>query len=328
MNDPIEKLLEAAVRGATQAAYVTRRVQAEDTLRDDAITKSGDEPVTVADFASQALVLRTVRAAFPQVRVVSEEASASLRETADPRVLQRVRALVSDALGEVVGEEDLCAWIDHEGDPGGEIAITLDPIDGTKGFLRREHYAIAIGILRQGAAVGGVLVCPKLPQSGGEVEGTTFTAIAGAGAYERPLGGGEARRIAASTTTDPRTVRVLASVEASHGDPKLVDDLIAELGLGEKVRIDSQVKYAVLARGDAEIYLRPRSKPSYRDHVWDHVAGAVIAAEAGARVSDVDGKPLDFSVGSRLENNRGVLATHGPLHDQVVQTLARLEAAS
>lgn len=323
MNDPIETLIEAALRGATLAAHVTRRVQAEDTLRADALAKAGDEPVTVADYASQALVLRTLRSAFPRVRVISEEASSSLRQGENARVLPRVRALVSDALGEVVTEDDLCAWIDHEGDSDHEIAVTLDPIDGTKGFLRREHYAIAIGVLRRGIAVGGVLVCPKLSRGDPDGEGLAFTAIEGGGAWELPIGGTESRRITASTMTNPAEVRVLASVESSHGDPKLVDDLIAALGLGEKVRIDSQVKYAVLARGDAEIYLRPRSKPSYRDHVWDHAAGVVIATEAGAKVTDVDGKALDFTAGSRLEHNRGVLATHGPLHDLVVATLAR-----
>lgn len=323
MNDSLESLLECAIRGATLAAHVTRRVQSEDTLVADAVEKAGNEPVTVADYASQALVLHTLRLHFPNVRIVSEEASSSLRANTGTRVLQRVRALVSDAIGEIVSESEVCDWIDHAGDPSSELAIALDPIDGTKGFLRREQYAIAVGILERGEAVGGVLVCPRLKSHDGEREGVVFTALRGAGAFERTLGENDPFRIKTSSTTRASEVRVLASVEASHGDPRLVDDLIQTLGLGEKVRIDSQVKYGVLARGGAEVYLRPRSTPSYRDHIWDHVAGVVIAAEAGARVTDIDGKVLDFSLGGRLENNRGVLATHGPMHDAIVAALAR-----
>jgi 3'(2'), 5'-bisphosphate nucleotidase len=323
MNESLESVLEVVRRGAILAAAVTRRVQAEDTL--SALAKGHDDPVTVADYASQALVLREVSSAFPRIAIISEEASEHLRAQQSASVLERTRSLVSEAIGESITHDRLCSWIDHSGDPTHELALTIDPIDGTKGFLRRQHYAIAIGIVRRGRPIGGVLVCPRLAAPGG-AEGVVLTALAGGGAFEGPIDGGATRRIRVNAGSDPAAARVLASVEASHGDPKLVDDLIATLGLGDKVRIDSQVKYAVLARGEAEIYFRPRSKPSYRDHVWDHAGGVAIAIEAGATVTDQDGKALDFGRGSRLEDNRGVLATHGPLHDSIVATLARLEA--
>ena len=121
---------------------------------------------------------------------------------------------------------------------------------------------------------------------------------------------------------------MLGSVESSHGDPKLLVAVAEELGLGGGVvRVDSQVKYAVLARGDAEIYFRPRSKPDWRENAWDHVAGVAIAAEAGARSSDQDGKALDFSKGPTLVDNRGVLTTNGAIHDAVVDAIKRCEAA-
>ncbi len=73
-----------------------------------------------------------------------------------------------------------------------------------------------------------------------------------------------------------------------------------------------------MARGDAEIYLRLPTKPGYVERIWDHAAGFMVVSEAGGRVSDVRGAPLDFSKGRGLEANRGVIATHGPLHDEVV----------
>lgn len=334
----LEFVIDTAYSGACRAAQVTQRVQSGQNLRSGASAKAGDEPVTIADYASQALILREIQRSCKNVRIISEEASSHLRAQTSDTLLEQVRELVADALRIEVTRDQLCEWIDYVGDEHASIALTIDPIDGTKGFLRGEQYAIAIGVLREGEPVGGVLVCPKLsfpgpnyPDPSGDPDfrdggGTTFVAQIGKGAYQQPQRG-QVYRIRANPTTDPKHVRVLASVEASHGDPKLVDDLIADLGLGGgKVRVDSQVKYGILARGEAEIYLRPRSKPTWRDHVWDHVAGVVIAKEAGARVTDMDGKELDFRAGRRLENNRGVLATHGPMHDRIVEALAHLES--
>jgi HAL2 family 3'(2'),5'-bisphosphate nucleotidase len=314
----VDGLLAAALEGAVLAATVTRKVQAEDTL--SSLSKAGDEPVTVADYAAQAVILRAIAAFDPRPRIVSEEASEHLREKQSRAVLERARELVGDAIGEPLDHERLCRFIDHEGDERCRIAVTIDPIDGTKGFLRREQYAIAIGVLDGGEPIGGVLVCPNLPSKHvADRVGVIFVAQRGGGAFERPLDGGELRRIAVAKERGAEQVR--------HGDPRLVDDLIEELGLrGGEVRYDSQVKYGVLARGDAEIYLRPRSKPTWRDHVWDHAGGVLVASEAGARISDQEGHALDFATGRRLENNRGVLASHGPLHDAIVAALARIES--
>jgi 3'(2'), 5'-bisphosphate nucleotidase len=84
--------------------------------------------------------------------------------------------------------------------------------------------------------------------------------------------------------------------------------------------MDSQAKYAVLARGDASLYLRLPSPatPDYRERIWDHAAGSIIIEEAGGRVTDAYGSDLDFSQGSRLEKNRGIVATNGLLHDAVL----------
>jgi 3'(2'), 5'-bisphosphate nucleotidase len=99
------------------------------------------------------------------------------------------------------------------------------------------------------------------------------------------------------------------------------------LGLsGDVVRMDSQAKYAAVARGQAEIYLRspnPRT-PDYRECIWDHAAGWLVVEEAGGTVTDVYGRALDWTHGRRLAQNIGVLATNGILHETVLQALASL----
>jgi 3'(2'), 5'-bisphosphate nucleotidase len=92
--------------------------------------------------------------------------------------------------------------------------------------------------------------------------------------------------------------------------------------------MDSQAKYAVLAAGYGEIYLRLLSpkQPDYREKIWDQAAGSLIVEEAGGRVTDLQGQPLDFSRGRTLANNRGVLATNGRLHEAAMQGLKAIQA--
>ena len=88
--------------------------------------------------------------------------------------------------------------------------------------------------------------------------------------------------------------------------------------------MDSQAKYGAVARGDAVLYLRlpsPKS-PSYREKIWDHAAGSLIVEEAGGRVTDMHGQPLDFASGHKMERNRGVIVSNGLLHAAVIETLA------
>jgi 3'(2'), 5'-bisphosphate nucleotidase len=89
------------------------------------------------------------------------------------------------------------------------------------------------------------------------------------------------------------------------------------------LRIDSQCKYAVLARGDVSVYLRLPTLADYEEKNWDHAAGWIIVKEAGGEVSDVRGQPLDFSLGRTLRRNKGVVATNGKLHPQVIAAVQR-----
>lgn len=114
------------------------------------------------------------------------------------------------------------------------------------------------------------------------------------------------------------------SYESSHTDHGSHQRIVSHLKMARPpVRMDSQAKYAVLARGDTSIYLRlpsPRS-PDYRERIWDHAAGSIIIEEAGGKVTDVCGRPLDFSQGRKLLMNQGIVATNGRLHDLVLHAV-------
>jgi 3'(2'), 5'-bisphosphate nucleotidase len=225
------------------------------------------------------------------------------------------------------GSQDVCDWIDRGGsEPEGRF-WTLDPIDGTKGFLRGEQYAVALALVEQGQVQVGALACPNLPfdlsQEDGP-RGVIFMAERGRGAEMVPMDGGEPRRIHVSSLADAAAARFVESVESGHADHDAHQALARALGITRpSLRLDSQAKYGVVARGDAAIYLRlpsPRT-PDYRERIWDHAAGALIVQEAGGCVTDAFGRELDFGQGRQLANNRGVVVSNGQLHAGILEAL-------
>ncbi len=136
---------------------------------------------------------------------------------------------------------------------------------------------------------------------------------------QRPLDGQESDAARVDSVTDPAEAVVCESVVAAHAAHSVQAGIASRLGItAPPYRIDSQCKYAVVARGEASIYLRLPRDTSYREKVWDHAAGSLVLEEAGGRVSDLDGQPLDFSKGRLLGNHHGIVCTNGAIHDQVL----------
>jgi 3'(2'), 5'-bisphosphate nucleotidase len=321
---------EVAVEAVREAARLCRAVGAE--ISPEVLAKKDKSPVTVADFGSQALIARALGDAFPDDPIIAEEDSAELREPGSvailDQVLRHVRAIRegSDAIetAATLDAGEVCRWIDRGGTSAySDRFWTLDPIDGTKGFLRGEQYAVALALVLHGEVVVAALACPGLD--------AVFYAVRGEGAFVVPMEAeaeGEHRPpvpIRVSDRDDPAAVRFCESVESghsAHGDAASVAD---RLGItAAPLRMDSQAKYAVVARGEADIYLRLPTRADYREKIWDHAAGALIVAEAGGTVTDIHGEPLEFRHGRELVANRGVIVTNGRLHDQVLEAIRGL----
>ncbi len=314
-----------AIEAVLQACHLCSNIQ--HTLIDaHKIAKSDASPVTVADFGSQALIISHVLQIFPEDPVVSEEEASVLRQDDQASLKETVINLVNEATPHL-GEEQILDAIDYGAKPCNftQRYWTLDPIDGTKGFLRGDQYAVALALVENGQPVLGVLGCPNLaiddkrPEKG---EGCLFVAVKGQGAFMRPLDENAEKPIQVGPVAQSEQAKFCDSVEsahASHDDHVKIAEL---LGItNPSYRIDSQCKYAVVARGKASIYLR---LTNYHSWIWDHAAGAVIVEEAGGKVTDMYGKPLDFSLGRKLLNNSGVIATNGTLHDAVIDAVSRI----
>ncbi len=327
--------LPAAELAVARASAVCRAVQrALDNVR--AITKDDKSPVTVADYASQAVVAHTLRERLGDVVLVGEESSSFLRDPAHAPHLAAAVEAARTSWPEVTPQALLEA-IDRGSTrevPASRTFWTLDPVDGTKGFLRGQQYAVALALLERGTPVLGVLGCPNLPAGENarfdkpDPRGTILSAMRGRGTTERPCTPGPAGT-PAPVRHAPRPpgspVRACESAESAHSDHSSVTAITNALGpAGEPARLDSQCKYAVVARGQADIYLRMPSKKLYFEKIWDHAAGALVAEEAGCVVSDARGRPLDFTRGTELTENRGVVVAPPAIHRRAVEAIAGL----
>ncbi len=318
---------QIAIEAVAEACRLCSDIQHQ--LTDDhKLAKSDASPVTIADFGSQALVVSQLRRAFPNVPIVGEEEASVLRQAEQAPLRKEILKLMNTIEPDCT-EEEMLEAIDYGAKPCDFTARywTLDPIDGTKGFLRGEQYAVALALVEEGVPVLGVLGCPNLPvydNTPDKGEGVLFIGVNGEGTVMRPLKGGEEKTVRAAQISDPAQARFCDSVEAAHASHDQHAKIADILGITTpSYRIDSQCKYAVVARGDASIYLR-LTKKNYRSWIWDHAAGVIVVQEAGGKVTDIHGKALDFSSGRKLVENTGVIATNGLLHDAVIEAIQQV----
>lgn len=319
MTHAYQNELTIALEAVRMASKICQSVQSGITPA--ALEKKDRSPVTIADFASQAVVCRGIRAAYPDP-IIGEEGSAELRTEEGAEFLQRVVNEVN-AVGIEGSGEEVCDWIDHgSAKDYSDRFWTLDPIDGTKGFLRGEQYAVALALIVGGKIDLGLVACPNLTDPNSGEKGTICVAVRDHGAWTVPLSGGDNTPAKVTTTTDSSAARFCESVESGHSSHGHSAQIAEILGItADSVRLDSQAKYAVVGRGEADIYLRLPTRPGYREKIWDHAGGVLFCEEAGATVTDVTGKPLDFTHGFELAENRGVVVTNGPLHDAVIAAI-------
>ncbi len=198
---------------------------------------------------------------------------------ADREAEQAIKAILGRAcpdhgfLGEEFGEEG-----------PKERRFIIDPIDGTKNFIRRVPiWAVLIGLEEAGEITAGVMLNPAL--------GEMFWARRGDGAWS------EGRRLRVSDYDRLDEATLL------HSDLHLM----REAGFWDPLmRLDG---YGLVAAGKAEIYVETDLKP------WDAAPVKILVEEAGGRLTDFSGRPTIYG-GS-------VLATNGRLHEQALALLRR-----
>ncbi len=322
----LKKELSTAITIVEKACDLCSVVQAN-LVCDETAEKKDRSPVTVADLGAQAIVINGLKKAFPDVSITAEEDASEISDPLKSRTLKHLEPYLPGVTGEEI--TNIISQGRYKG--GKERSFwTLDPVDGTKGFLRKEQYAVALALIENGEVSLGVLGCPNLSINSFESEeavGTIFYAVKDRGAYMKLVGSDNQERINVSQVAIASDTRVCESVEtghSSHNDSARVAELL-KLNRAP-IRMDSQCKYGVLARGEASIYLRLPTRKGYREKIWDHAAGYMIVKESGGEVTDCYGKKLDFSLGRTLDSNTGIIGSNGKIHNELVEAVGKVIA--
>ncbi|KAF7302499.1 3'(2'),5'-bisphosphate nucleotidase [Mycena chlorophos] len=309
-------------------------------VKNETLTKGDKSPVTVGDYAAQALISSMLARGFPDDPIVGEEDAKDLRVEEGRALRERIVELANEAIVAPLVEGDDGAWgigpgqakttaelldaIDrgnHEGGRTGRM-WTIDPIDGTKGFLRGEQYAVCVSLLVDAQVQLGIIGCPNLPLDMSNPDGprgSIFVAVRGQGCYQLPITGPQTETRVTMPAFTPSTLNTLESVEAAHSSHSTTETISNVLGITKPpLRMDSQAKYGCLARGDGGLYLRMPTGVGYREKIWDHAPGSLLVEEAGGIVTDSRGQPLDFGLGRTLGENFGVIAAGKEVHSAVL----------
>ena len=315
--------MQAMLHAIRQAAALCRLVQAQYLSAN--VKSAGDqrEPVTIADYGSQAIICRALKTHFTADAVVAEESAAQFTQLVPAEQRAQILKLLTRALRQPVSESQLLSWLDFGADRVAARTWVIDPIDGTKGFLARRHYAIACGLLQDSQPVEGIVAAPGYKDG----EGALFYTREGK-AFRAPLEQGDGEPVTVSSRSRPQDIIAAQSFERAHASKSRMARARELAGLGgvRILELDSMEKYALVACGDADLYMRlPRAGSQYAHKIWDHAAGVALAQAAGGKVTDLDGAPLDFSQGESLPNT-GMIISNGALHDRVVEAVGRVMA--
>ncbi|KAL3850765.1 hypothetical protein ACJIZ3_012647 [Penstemon smallii] len=328
------------------------------TNSDQVKSKDDDSLVTVADWSVQATICWMLTEAFgsQNISIVAEEDVQTLIKPESSALLEMVLTSVNECLAEAprfglqgpdkaLGPSQILEAISKCNSTGGPLGRhwVLDPVDGTLGFVRGDQYAIALAMIEYGQVKIGVLGCPnysvkddglnKYSQQKNLVESddvgcVMYTSKGSGKAWMQPLilcdkrfeWPNSAKLIRVSSIDDPALATFCEPVERSNSDHSFAAGVANTVGLRKKpLRVYSMVKYAAIARGEAEIYMK-FARSGYKEKIWDHAAGVLLVQEAGGVVSDAGGRSLDFSKGIYLEGvDRGIIACSGlALHEKII----------
>jgi 3'(2'), 5'-bisphosphate nucleotidase len=263
-----EKELASALEAAARAGTYLMEAYA----RFEVIPDAPADITTDADRQAQDIIMRYLRSAHPEDAVCAEEATA-----------------ISAGI-EATGAR---LWI-------------VDPIDGTRGFARKNgEFSVMIAFAERGQLGAGVVFQPAAAR-------LTYASV-GAGCWRRD-GGAEAVRC---RVTDVAELTQSTLTQSRSRTPGKKSRWVESLQPARVVESYSAgIKLALVARGEADVYLNTYDA----FHDWDIAAGHVLVSEAGGRVSGTGGEELAYGLPGAWQKH-GLLATNARLHDAALERI-------
>lgn len=338
---PYEKERLVAELAVQRAVLLTKAVLS--AVDKGTLSKCDDTPVTLADFGAQALIISAIHHNFPEDMIVGEESAAVVRK--NPRLQEQLWELVSSThLDDMESDEllstpespkEMLDAIDLGCASNGQGRVwVLDPVDGTAAFMRGEQYVVCLALIEQGQQKVGVLGCPNLDakmskihetRTDSEGNGFMLSAVRGQGAVIRP--------ISRSTLQTPRRIERRNDV-AEYSDLDFVEQMLSRRSSPDKhcavaqrfgaqwpgtELYSTQMKYVALAVGACDVMLLIPRQVARKEFPWDHAGGTMIFEEVGGKVTDVNGKAIDFGAGRILQENCGIIAAPLGIHARILQ---------
>lgn len=298
--------------------------------------KADGSMVTHLDFAVQAFISSRLQGAYPAHGLIAEEESAFIKSR--PALLTQTTATIQHALPGA-NETEVLDWIARgEGVSTTEPFWLLDPIDSTRGLLAGVAYSIQLAGFWNGQVQVAVMGHPRglhnRTPNWMAKSALLFIAARGQGAWWATLDDpDQLHPLRVSSHPLKEAVRLRAPQRAyadqSTQDMRLRDLVTQELVTTHEIPCGSTVRYPLLSAGVGDLLLRLTlsGRANLYPYAWDHAAGSLLVEEAGGRVTDLDGRPLDFAAGRTLMNNRGLVASNGLIHDESIAAIHRAEAA-
>ena len=245
MND--ETVMPDLVRTLVEAALAGgRAVMAVYACDFDVDWKSDETPVCAADRQAEDIIVAMLEQAFPDIPIIAEEACAA----------GRVPAI-------------------------GEDFFLVDPLDGTKEFVKRNgEFTVNIGLIKNGSPVAGVVLAPALKRIYAAAEGRAWSGSIDADCDKIV-------DLAAMTVRKLHGAPV-AVASRSHATPE-TEAALKKAGATKRRSIGSSLKLCLVAEGEADFY--PRMGPTME---WDTAAGDAVLRAAGGKVATTGGAALTY----------------------------------
>jgi len=334
-------------------AVLTRKLQKHTLDSKNSLEKSDFSPVTVGDFAVQAIITSALHDQFPDDTFVAEESADDLRQ--NTALLDQVWDLVEAerelGLNSKVplrlpsSKDEILALLDLGGKnerSDGPCTWVIDPIDGTKTFMEGTQYAINCALLVNGREEIGIVACPNMASHGsGADERYIDTCGHGTLIFARREGGNTSYRsmnphcpgwgkqygthrhgdvpIALEHLSMADSPTYTSTILSLHQEVAKRLGIPSSRSWPQNILYSSLMKYAALSVKRVQVVIRIFKYKSWRSNIWDHAGGVLIYEKVGGKVTDLNGKAIDFSKGRKMSENYGLVCAPSSVHAEVLQ---------
>jgi len=263
--------------------------------------KRDQSPVTMADYASQIFIISRLKEAFPKDEIIAEES--------EQGIIDKISA---DQIKQCFKKNnfrnipDMEKYLNYRGSSSNR-QWTIDPIDGTKGYMEGLTYAIGIGLMVDSDPRICAICVPNYNNKGLAI----FTAEQGSGA-KVSYSGDVFNSIQVS---DQKNVKESRMCHSLHYDLPWVPQFAEKIGIKSRIQLDSMAKFCLIADGSYDIYIKPIM--GLTAYTWDYLPGDLLVREAGGKVTDLDEERLKYENEEILLRAPGIITTNGLLHDEI-----------